>query len=131
MGRTVLLTTTEPGRACVRQVIHNCSASEKEDKLVELLTGLPSEASIMIFCNKKRDCEYISAGAIPARLLAAFQRGNLRGFACRHGRHVIRTRTSVLLDARRLSFSGPVCPCSDWLCIFFLTAFPAVALRQV
>ena len=46
------------------QVIHNCSASEKEDKLVELLTGLPSEASIMIFCNKKRDCEYISAGAI-------------------------------------------------------------------
>ena len=54
----------------MRQVIHNCGASEKEDKLVELLTGLPSEASIMIFCNKKRDCEYISAGAIPARLLA-------------------------------------------------------------
>ena len=48
----------------MRQVIHNCGASEKEDKLVELLTGLPSEASIMIFCNKKRDCEYISAGAI-------------------------------------------------------------------
>ena len=45
-------------------MIHNCGASEKEDKRVELLTGLPSEASIMIFCNKKRDCEYISAGAL-------------------------------------------------------------------
>ena len=93
MGRTVPLTTTEPGRACVRQVIHNCSASEKEDKLVELLTGLPSEASIMIFCNKKRDCEYISAGAIPARLLAIpyHFRGHileeiLGDLACHHGR---------------------------------------------
>ena len=72
---------------CVRQVIHNCSASEKEDKLVELLTGLPSEASIMIFCNKKRDCEYISAGAIRLLAIPYHFRGDILGdLACHHGR---------------------------------------------
>ena len=44
----------------VLQIIHKCSASEKEDKFVELLTSLALEgnSSIIIFANKKRDVEY-------------------------------------------------------------------------
>ena len=34
----------------VTQIIHRCSATEKEDKLVELLTGLDADASIIILC---------------------------------------------------------------------------------
>lgn len=34
----------------VTQIIHRCSSTEKEDKLVELLTGLDGDASIIILC---------------------------------------------------------------------------------
>ena len=54
----------------VTQIVHKCSGSEKEDKLVELLTGLPADASIIIFCNKKRDCEYIAQGVNTAGIWA-------------------------------------------------------------
>ena len=81
-------------------MIHNCSASEKEDKLVELLTGLPSEASIMIFCNKKRDCEYISAGAMH------FRRPE---FSANLRKIIMETAALPVVDddAPALSFSAP------------------------
>ena len=54
----------------VLQIIHKCSSSEKEDKLVELLTSLEGNSSIIIFANKKRDVDYIAQGVNTAGIWA-------------------------------------------------------------
>ena len=54
----------------VTNIIENVTNSEKEDKLVELLSGLDSDASVIIFANKKTDCEYIASGLNTAGIWA-------------------------------------------------------------
>eukprot|EP01052_Picozoa_sp_SAG31_P043078 SAG31_NODE_7062_length_1799_cov_2.388824_2_plen_189_part_00 len=54
----------------VKNIVESVASHEKEDKLVELLSGLDSEAAVIIFANKKTDCEYIASGLNTAGIWA-------------------------------------------------------------